>query len=178
MGNLIAPEVACLEYPHCCRPYSDRILRNVWRQTRFHTVWTQSGPSACLPGYPRLRSGSRRLWRERPIEQHLLAGTERLGQRCRDERSLRIHITGGIVVERRGRISLQLRVGASYLGMVAQIVTKQKAALPPGMVSLQNMEVVCPWPGKSLPEEKLAWQPGLVLRHVSITQRLKRPDAA
>ena len=53
--------------------------------------------------------------------------------------------------------------------MVAQIVTKQKAALPPGMVSLQNMEVVCPWPGKSLPEEKLSWQPDLVLRHVSIS---------
>src|ERR1700730_12977271 len=139
---------------------------------------TQSGPSACLPGYPCLRSGSRRLWREGSIEQHLLAWTERFGHRCRDERSLRIHITGDIVVERRGQISLQLRVGASYLGMVAQIVTKQKAALPPGMVSLQNMEVVCPWPGKSLPEEKLSWQPGLVLRHVSITQRLKRPDAA
>src|SRR5215472_18017606 len=93
-------------------------------------------PPACLD-IRRLRSGSPRLWRERSIEQHLLAGTERLGQRCRDERSLRIHITGGIVVERRGQISLQLRVGASYLGMVAQIVTKQKAALPPGMVSLQ-----------------------------------------
>ena len=108
----------------------------------------------------------------------MFAWTERFGHRCRDERSLRIHITGDIVVERRGQISLQLRVGASYFGMVAQIVTKQKAALPPGMVSLQNMEVVCPWPGKSLPEEKLSWQPGLVLRHVSITQRLKRPDAA
>src|ERR1700756_4757920 len=131
------------------------------------------GPSACVPGYTRLRSGSRRLCRERFIEQHLRARTERLGQRCRDERGLRIHITGDIVVERRGQISLQLRVSASYLGMVAQIVTKQKAALPPGMVSLQNMEVVCPWPGKSLPEEKLSWQPGLVLRHVSITQRLK-----
>jgi len=32
----------------------------------------------------------------------LLAWTERLGHRCRDERSLRIHITGDIVVERRG----------------------------------------------------------------------------
>ena len=40
--------------------------------------------------------------------------------------------------------------------MVAQIVTKQKTVLPPGIVSLQNMEVVCLWPGKSLPEEKLA----------------------
>ena len=86
----------------------------------------------------------------------MLAWTERLGQRCRDERSLRIHITGDIVVERRGQISLQLRVGASYLGMVAQIVTKQKAAPPPRMVSLQNMEVVC----------------------LGITQRLKRRDAA
>src|SRR5262245_60723179 len=38
--------------------------------------------------------------------------------------------------------------------------------------------VVCPWPGKSLPEEKLARQPGLVLRHVGITQCLKRRDAA
>jgi hypothetical protein len=75
-------------------------------------------------------------------------------------------------VERRGQISLQFRVGASYLGMVAQIVTKQKTVLPPGVVSLQNMEVVGPWPGKSLPEEKLARQPGLVLRHVGITQRL------
>jgi hypothetical protein len=107
----------------------------------------------------------------------LHAWTERRGQRCRDERSLRIHITGDIGVERCGQISLQLRIGASYLGMVAQIVTKQKAAPPPGMVSLQNMEVVCQWPGKSLPEEKLAWQSGLVLRHVSITQRLNRPDA-
>jgi hypothetical protein len=35
-------------------------------------------------------------------------------------------------------------IGASYLGMVAQIVTKQKTVLPPGIVSLQNMEVVCP----------------------------------
>src|SRR5271170_1280954 len=93
---------------------------------------TQSGPSACLPGYPRLRSGSRRLWREGSIEQHLLAWTERLGHRCRYERILRIPITGDIVVERRGQISLQLRVGASYLGMVAQIVTKQKTVLPPG----------------------------------------------
>ena len=82
--------------------------------------------------------------------------TERLGQRCCDERSFRIHITGDIVVERRGQISLQLRVGASDLGMVAQIVTKQKTVLPPGVVSLQNMEVVC----------------------LGITQRLKRRDAA
>ena len=50
-------------------------------------------------------------------------------------------MTGDIVVER-GQISLQLRVGASYLGMVAQIVTTQKTVLPPGIVSLQNMEVV------------------------------------
>src|SRR6266851_9554009 len=75
----------------------------------------------------------------------------RLGHCCRYERILCIPITGDIVVERRGQISLQLRVGASYLGMVAQIVTKQKTVLPPGIVSLQNMEVVCPWPGKSLP---------------------------
>jgi hypothetical protein len=40
--------------------------------------------------------------------------------------------------------------------MVAQIVTKQKTVLPPGVVSLQNMEVVC----------------------LGITQRLKRRDAA
>src|SRR4051812_1951259 len=106
------------------------------------TASTQSGPSARLPGYPRLRSGSRRLWREGFVEHHLLAWTERLGQRCRDKCSLRIHITGDIVVERRGQISLQLRVGVNYLGMVAQIVTKQKAAPPTGMVSLQNMEVV------------------------------------
>ena len=44
--------------------------------------------------------------------------------------------------------------------MVAQIVTKQKAAPPPGMISLQNMEMMCPW--LALPEEKFTWQPGLV----------------
>src|SRR5260221_5476043 len=102
----------------------------------------------------------------------------RLGHCCRYERVLRIPITGDIVVERRGQISLQLRVGASCLGMVAQIVTKQKTVLPSGVVSLQNMEVVCPWPGKSRPVGKLARQPSLVLWHVGITQRLKRPDAA
>jgi len=58
----------------------------------------------------------------------LPARAERLGQRCRNERSLRIHIARDIVVECRGQISLQFRVDASHLGMVAQIVTKQKAA--------------------------------------------------
>jgi hypothetical protein len=107
----------------------------------------------------------------------LHAWTERLGQRCRDERSLRIHITGDVVVERRSQIPLQLCIGAGYLGMIAQIVTKQKAAATWDDL-LAKHEVVCPLSGKSLPEEELAWQPGLVLGHVSVTQRLKRPDTA
>src|SRR5277367_1151364 len=85
------------------------------------------------------------------------------GHCCRYKRVLLIPVAGDVVVESRGQISLQLGVGGCCLRMVAQIVTKQKAVLPPGIVSLQNMEVVCPWPGKCLPEKELARQPGLVL---------------
>src|SRR6516165_12705654 len=87
-----------------------------------------------------------------------------LGHCCRYERVLRIPVAGDVVVERRSQISLHFGVGGCCFRMVAQIVTKQKTVLPSGIVSLQNMEVVSPWPGQSLPEEELARQPGLVLR--------------